>query len=349
MAQHYTVDCKSLAKSFPKTMPVPPLLLAFAKWLKNVPYRGVGTFDCLMGEPLRESFLKPPPTAEMCSKLGIFVYLPDGSRLALWDHGGKQPAVVLLGSEGELETIAPDLPAFLAALSKAKTGVNDLDQDDEDAPKSTAKSHRAALAAWLKATPLAKRQKHAKAPDFDVWYEAKLAGREVEKTEPPLVTAPPLAMDEFCAKTMSLMGHTARDTDLQTFLAALKLWPLPRWKDVWDLYVEDKPRGFCLVFSEAENLSVGRSRVPKLSGCFLYSKGKDGYRAFLHPMPKGITWTDSAASLHAKLGKPGYEYRDKKSGALTGHRWQDRDPAKPYLAVGYVKDGTAIDDVYIGI
>jgi hypothetical protein len=118
---------------------------------------------------------------------------------------------------------------------------------------------------------------------------------------------------------------------------------------VWDLYVEDKPRGFCLVFSEAQQLSDGKSRVPQLSGCFLYSKGKDGYRAFVHPMPKGITWKDSAASLQTKLGKPAFEYRDKKSGNLTGQRWQDRDSAKPYLTVGYVKNGAAIDDVYIGI
>jgi len=53
--------------------------------------------------------------------------LPDGSHLALWNHGTKVPSVVMIGSAGELDNVAPTLEAFLAALAKGTTGVSDLD------------------------------------------------------------------------------------------------------------------------------------------------------------------------------------------------------------------------------
>jgi hypothetical protein len=51
--------------------------------------------------------------ALLAQKLGIFLFLPDGSRLAMWDHGGTESAVVLIGSEGELENLAPSLDELL--------------------------------------------------------------------------------------------------------------------------------------------------------------------------------------------------------------------------------------------
>ena len=51
----------------------------------------------------------------MRERLGVFLLLGDGSRVALWDHGAGTPAVVLLGSENEARNLAPDLDTFLAA------------------------------------------------------------------------------------------------------------------------------------------------------------------------------------------------------------------------------------------
>ncbi len=49
---------------------------------------------------LEKAFPEPAPPMELASRIGIFLAVPDGSRLALWDYGGDEPAVVLLESEG---------------------------------------------------------------------------------------------------------------------------------------------------------------------------------------------------------------------------------------------------------
>jgi hypothetical protein len=66
-------------------------------------------------------------------------------------------------------------------------------------------------------------------------------------------------------------------------------------------------------------------------------------------MPKGITWSDSSASLLARLGPPSSGIRSKKTGKLTSERWLGADKANdPYVAAGYVDDGARLEDVFVG-
>lgn len=141
----YHVKLDSFREGFPDGIEVPPLLEAFASWLKDVPYGGVGCFE-LLGEPLDVTYVSDEDeaaTERLRRQLGIFLHLGEGSRLALWYYGAVPPAVVLLGSEGDLENVAPSLEAFLAALSEGRTGVGlGLDSGCDE-------SKRPDLRAWL--------------------------------------------------------------------------------------------------------------------------------------------------------------------------------------------------------
>jgi hypothetical protein len=82
--------------------------------------------------------------------------------LVLLNRPGHPPAVVLLGSEGETETVATSLEEFLELLGNGETGLDDL--DDEQA------TGRSKLRAWLKKNNV----KAPKAPPFD--FDAYLTG-----------------------------------------------------------------------------------------------------------------------------------------------------------------------------
>jgi hypothetical protein len=344
MAGKVTVKRASFASSFPKTMAVPELLLEFADWLDLVPHGGVGTFDVLGGEKLEEAFPDPRLVPALCEHLALFLRLPDASWLALWDHGGAEPAVVLLGSEGELGNVAPGLRDFLVALGQGKTGVADL--DDEDAG-----SHRAALATWLGAgKKRGRREKQGEVPDFAGWYQALLEGRAPPVEQPAPAGPGSFAMADFTRTATGFLGAAADDPGLRALLESLGHWPVPKFKsDERYVYLEDKPRGFCLYFKEGERAPGAKSGPAVLDGIFWYSEGKDGYRGYTHPMPMGITWADSAATLPPRLGAPDREMKNKATGLLSSHRWLAPDDARRYVTVSYKNDGAVITLVFAGL
>lgn len=195
------VSLASFKKGFPSDMAVPQRLVDFAAWVKKVPRGALGWFDAIASEPLDVTYTdNEDATKALRKSLGIFLSLPDGSRLALWNHGGVKspPAVVLLGSEGELRTVAPDLDTFLLAWAKGKSGVDDLDDDDDDGEIA---SMRPALAKWL-ADAGAKASK-AKAPAFKAWFDktvkentsAKQRAKEDRAAEAALASADPVEVD----------------------------------------------------------------------------------------------------------------------------------------------------------
>jgi hypothetical protein len=329
-----TVDRASLHAAFPASIPVPPLLLAFADWVENVPYGSTGYFEVLRGERLDQAFPAPPPTARMVARLGIFLGLPDGSRIALWDHGAAAPSVVLLGSEGELRTVAPNLRAFLAALSRGQTGIHELDDDE-------AASHRNELAAWLARSP-GGDEEAAPSPSFNAWYRAALGGGEPAPSA-PVAAAGPFHMQGFTGAVERLCGRPATDPEVKSLIAALDLRLGELEAGEGTLYVDDRNRGFC--FSLSPDRSTGALR---LEGCHLYSEGHESHRGFSHALPLGITWDDTSTSL-VRLGPPSTEIVNKKTGQLSSQRWWLDEPAKKYVSVGYAGGGARIRVIFMGI
>src|SRR5947209_8350587 len=89
----------------PRGHSIPPLLQNFGEWLAKQSFGSVGYFD-LVAEKITKEW--HPEAADRLARDGFaFLTLGDGSMLALLKTGaGGPPAVVLLGSEGETETVA---------------------------------------------------------------------------------------------------------------------------------------------------------------------------------------------------------------------------------------------------
>jgi hypothetical protein len=58
-----------------------------------------------------------------------FLRLPDGGLVALWYHAAS-PAVVHLGSEGEVAVVAHDFDDFLKRIGARSSGLPDFDEAD---------------------------------------------------------------------------------------------------------------------------------------------------------------------------------------------------------------------------
>ena len=95
-----------------------------------------------------------------------FLSLPDGSLLALLTpEVGARSAVVLVGSEGEARTVASSLEDFLVRLSQAKTGIQELDDENPG-------DGREELAAWLEDNEIKhERPAKRKVVDFAAWLK----------------------------------------------------------------------------------------------------------------------------------------------------------------------------------
>lgn len=217
------IDAASFAKAFPKSIPVPQRLVDLAAWLKKEKLtRGaLGWFDALGSEKLDVTYTDNEAATEVLrASLGIFLSLPDGSRLALWSHGQGSPAVVLLGSEGELENVADDLDAFLLAWSKAKTNVNDLDEDDDDAG-----SGRPLLAKWLAAQGVKPAKR--KVPSFKAWFEDTVEANESpakKKSASKAATAALAKADPLAVDLASVKKHAGSGVKVGADLERLAKW-----------------------------------------------------------------------------------------------------------------------------
>ena len=139
----YLPDLASLDTGFPAALPVPALLRDFAHWIADKPRSSLGWFH-LQSDPLSASYVRDDHAAEhLRERLGCFLQLANGSRIALWlaPEPAQAPHVVYLGADHKVSEIAPTLEAFLFALARTRTGIPDLDRE----PSVT----RAALADWL--------------------------------------------------------------------------------------------------------------------------------------------------------------------------------------------------------
>lgn len=181
---NYSPRKDDLIKAFPERISTPPaLLLAFADWLAARPWGSVGAFDLSPGWADHMIF----GGERFFREFALIVRLPDGSRAGYWLGDGRpleQAPIVLLGSEGEAETLAPDLPSFLVRLATADFGDSGAASDLLPSPDDTAPNLRGELAAWLGArlgASGAGRLKRPRADEPDAFREWYLtAAREPE-------------------------------------------------------------------------------------------------------------------------------------------------------------------------
>jgi hypothetical protein len=114
----YQVDLDELVKAFPNqadASSLPPLLRRFGGWMAGKPWRSIGAFDLAV----RWSDLNLQGGEFYYDQFALFIKLPDGSSVGYWLAGGDlaQAPIVLLGSEGDYATLAPNLETLLARIA----------------------------------------------------------------------------------------------------------------------------------------------------------------------------------------------------------------------------------------
>ena len=176
----YFIDVESIRRAFPPGKDVPSLLLDFAEGLDGCPWGGVGCFDLagdfsdhapiVDGSPLRDKF-------------ALFARLPEGSVVGAWYGAGQgtDAPIVVLGSEGQYEILAPSLESWLARIGLQWFEANEKWTDftpHEDVDDATDE-----LAEWLRERlgvddlePLT--QARADLPEFGPWMQKWCRDRE---------------------------------------------------------------------------------------------------------------------------------------------------------------------------
>ena len=295
------VDLTSVIAHLPAGAKLPATFEPFGAWLAKQTRGAVGWFDGIAGEPLpRELLPDETDLARAHSGLAVFLALPDGSKLALWYYGADEPAVVLLGSEGELATVEVTFRAFLDRLARGETGVSDLDDGD-------AGSGRGALATWLERHPRSARD-DGRRPAFARW----LGSGEIRHEGVPR----PSDASTLAALVERLPGALGRPIDHPVAAQLLEaIWdgdfPAPL---LGTTYLGNKPGGFCVYLNEHAGATL-------VEGCFFYAGGTEGYARFAGTLPFNASFDDDRDALIARLGPPGRENRSKKTGRLTAIQW----------------------------
>lgn len=313
-------------------MPVPPRLEGFGRWLSGVRRGALGHVDAMAGERFTFWISDDDVNAAMGERLGVFLLLGEGSRVALWDHGAGEFAVVLLGSEGDVRNLAPDLDTFLVRWSAGATGVRDLDDYDGGIEAQAA---REALARWL-AYGSVRPAEIAGAADVVAWVDslvtagapardaklAALAALDSVELEPPVIRG-------LIERAGALLGTLTDDQEMLTFGKELGV-------DLRDVPGPDEFRsltwpshGFALEFAwpweypnarlherypPAERIVVEERRARMLWGITLHADGdrergiRPGepvdFKGFTGPLPAGVTFKDTRPTLLEKLGPP---------------------------------------------
>jgi hypothetical protein len=182
----YTFDINSVRRSFPLAMEAPSLLLDFGSWIERRAWGSVGCFGLVGdysdsapivdGSPLRDKF-------------ALFLRLPEDSVVGAW-YGGDaaQAPIIVLGSEGQDEILAPSLEGFLA-----KIALHQFDDDWSDlAPHCTVEDATDELACWLaERLGVGDLESFTRAPsalpDFHDWMETWCRDREEYWAKHPMM------------------------------------------------------------------------------------------------------------------------------------------------------------------
>lgn len=258
--------------SVPAGHSIPVLLQRFGDWLAAQEYGSVGWFS-LRTEPVPREWR--PESADRLQRDGLaFLQTPDGSLLVLLKTEPKAPAaVVLLGSEGETDTVAGSLEEFLVLLSRAETGIADLDAESVGG--------RSELRTWL-------AENHVTAPPaspFD--FDAYLDGEPAAPVQQPMVPSPdsiaPQPLTPLLQSVIRLVGRRADDPEVGDFVTRVlgKKVPTSTTDASHTKYVTAAKEGIELAFAH----KIKNEKYP------LVSKSKSAYVPYLQ-----IAWlTDKFA------------------------------------------------------
>lgn len=108
-----SIDLASLERNWPEPHAVPQAILEFANLIRNWPFEALGIFS-IQGQRLDDYYIELG--ADLSEQFGKFLHFSDGTHITLWFHDSVVPnaePVIELGSEGDLNVLAPNLKSFL--------------------------------------------------------------------------------------------------------------------------------------------------------------------------------------------------------------------------------------------
>ncbi|MEM8666715.1 MAG: hypothetical protein AAGG48_04320 [Planctomycetota bacterium] len=126
----YEIRLVSIEKQIPASFRLPATFNAFVETCKHQQRGDLGWFAI--------KYTKPKDLMEFDPKSDVvpFLRLPDGGLVAFWFAAPRKPAIVHIGSEGDANIVAANWSDFLSRLSKKRSSVPDLDdQELNDFPK----------------------------------------------------------------------------------------------------------------------------------------------------------------------------------------------------------------------
>jgi hypothetical protein len=239
----------------------------------------------------------------------VFIELGEGSMVTLLTHTkGAPPAVVLVGSEGGYQAVAPSLERFLLDWAQGKSGVDDLDPEPEGDDAGVANA-RPALNAWLKkkgvTAPAAKKL------DIDAWLgmdKPKVSKEKPLSVPPPIATrvlsAEAKVLPPKMARLASFVGRRSDDAELVAFVGKELKQKIPvtttRQRYV---NVSADEAGVELQFT----YEVGRADTPVVATSSTEFLSYLTYIWIREPYceaPLGLSWKTDAAKIASVLGPP---------------------------------------------
>ncbi len=137
---HYdaAIDIPSLRHHWPDGREMPALIAEIGAALLGEPWGAVG-YIRMSGSRFNDYWIEGG--ADLWPQFGMFLRLPEGTQIAQWFHAGAVPGaepIVVIGSEGQTQVIAPNLKTFFRDWAK-DSGHFEMTLDEEDrTPKRVA-------------------------------------------------------------------------------------------------------------------------------------------------------------------------------------------------------------------
>ncbi len=125
------INVPNLRRCWPDGHDLPPMIADIGTMLKGEIWGSVGHVT-MPGSRFNDYWVEGG--ADLWPQFGMFLHLADGTEIAVWFHDGAVPGaepVVEIGSEGDLQILAPNLKTFFRDWAK-DSGHYDMTLDAED-------------------------------------------------------------------------------------------------------------------------------------------------------------------------------------------------------------------------
>lgn len=207
-----SIDLVGVERCWPDHQPFPQLLRDVAAFLVDKPQASVGYVRM---EATRFDDYYIEGGADLWPQFGMFMTLPSGTRFAVWFHDGAVAGgepIVVLGQEGELLVMAPNLKSFLADWAAGRIA-NDFLASDIGRPD-----------------PATSDEKH--------WSDAVAAEltRLVAKAPEPPLGSPADNIDNFIQDYGAATRARDAANPIHQEIARLMEAHIPRGKEIYEYY-----------------------------------------------------------------------------------------------------------------